>query len=62
MAITIDKEISTLEALKKGQFTGTREEAREAEELGMEALKRLKDTRGAIDIWFVSLLPGETTE
>jgi len=59
MGITIDEGIRTLGALKKGRFEGTREQAKEAEGLGTEALKQLKRMRAGKLVFFNDPLPGE---
>ncbi|MBA7710634.1 hypothetical protein ES703_119579 [subsurface metagenome] len=55
----LDKAIEILRSLSKGRYEGGREDARDAEKLGVEALKARKREKedGYIDL--DDLLPGE---
>jgi len=62
MPITIDEAIKKLTALGQGRFAGSLAEEEEAQKLGAEALKRIKDAREFGAMAAVDPLRGETEE
>ena len=58
----IEKAIEIKEALSEGRYVWTRQEAREADQLSIEALKRCQRLRSDKHCSPIKPLPGETKE
>ena len=62
MGITIDEAIKVLEQYRQEHHSYPTDIVGKAEQLGVEALKRIKDYRKRSSTFATPLLPGETEE
>ena len=60
--MTLTRAIEILELSRNGQLEGSPEDLEKAEQLGMEAMKRIREQRGPHRTYLRHLLPGETEE